>query len=301
MEVEDVAGVGLASRRTAQQQGKLAVGHRLLGEVVIDDQGVLAAVAEELAHGDAGVGGDELQRRRVGSGGGNDDGVVHGAVLLELVDHLGDRRALLADGDIDADDVLPLLVDDGVDGNRGLAGLAVADDQLALAAADRDHGVDRLEAGLHRLMDRFTGDDAGRLDFHLAVVVGLDLALAVDGNADAVDHPADQRLADRNLDDALGALDGVAFLDVVGFAENRGTDVVFFEVENHAHDIAGELEEFAGHGLVEAMDAGNTVTDGDDGSGFADLDLATEGFDLLLDDRADFFCSDFHKTFSPLL
>ena len=34
--------------------------------------------------------------------------------------------------------------------DRGLAGLAVADDQLALAAADRDHRVDGLEAGLHR-------------------------------------------------------------------------------------------------------------------------------------------------------
>ena len=32
----------------------------------------------------------------------------------------------------------------------GLAGLAVADDQLALAATNRDQRVDRLEAGLHR-------------------------------------------------------------------------------------------------------------------------------------------------------
>src|SRR5207302_10534061 len=37
-----------------------------------------------------------------------------------------------ADGDVNADHVLALLVDDGVDRDRGLAGLAVADDQLAL-------------------------------------------------------------------------------------------------------------------------------------------------------------------------
>ena len=36
----------------------------------------------------------------------------------------------------------------------GLAGLPVADDQLALAAADGGHGVDGLDAGLHRLLDR---------------------------------------------------------------------------------------------------------------------------------------------------
>jgi hypothetical protein len=49
---------------------------------------------------------------------------------------------------------LSLLVDDRVDRDGGLAGLAVADDELALAAADRDHGVDGLDAGLHRLVAR---------------------------------------------------------------------------------------------------------------------------------------------------
>ena len=37
-----------------------------------------------------------------------------------------------SDGDIDADDILALLVDDGIRCNGGLAGLAVADDQLTL-------------------------------------------------------------------------------------------------------------------------------------------------------------------------
>ena len=46
-----------------------------------------------------------------------------------------------------------LLVDDRVDGDRRLAGLAVTDDQLALAAADRDHRVDGLDAGHDRLVD----------------------------------------------------------------------------------------------------------------------------------------------------
>ena len=40
-------------------------------------------------------------------------------------------------GDVYKRQVLALLVDDRVDGDRGLAGLPVADDQLALAAADR--------------------------------------------------------------------------------------------------------------------------------------------------------------------
>jgi hypothetical protein len=50
--------------------------------------------------------------------------------------------------------LIGLLVEDRVECHGGLAGLAVADDQLALAAADRDHGVDGLEAGGHGLVHR---------------------------------------------------------------------------------------------------------------------------------------------------
>jgi hypothetical protein len=54
------------------------------------------------------------------------------------------------------------LIDDGVDRNRGFAGLAVADDELALAAADRNHRVDSLESRLNRLRHRFARNHAGR-------------------------------------------------------------------------------------------------------------------------------------------
>jgi hypothetical protein len=56
-----------------------------------------------------------------------------------------------------------LLVDDRVHRDGGLARLAVADDQLALAAADRDHRVDGLDAGLQRLLDRRPIGDAGAI------------------------------------------------------------------------------------------------------------------------------------------
>ena len=154
MQVEDVARVGLAARRPAQQQRHLAVGLGLLGQVVVDDEGVLAVVHPVLAHGAPGVGGQVLERGRVGGAGQDDHGVLEGAVALEGGDGLGDRGLLLADGDVDALHPQALLVEDGVDGDGGLARLAVADDQLALAAADRGHGVDGLDARLQRLGHR---------------------------------------------------------------------------------------------------------------------------------------------------
>ena len=65
---------------------------------------------------------------------------------LDRVDGAPDAGALLADRDVDADDVAGLLVDDRVDGDRGLADGAVADDQFALAAAEREQRVDRRPA-----------------------------------------------------------------------------------------------------------------------------------------------------------
>ena len=154
MQVEDVARIGLASGRTMQRQRHLTVGHSLLGQVVVDDEhvaagvglagglAVLAVVHEELADSGTGHRRDVLHRGGIGSGGRNDDGVVERTVLSEGLADVGNRGGLLADGDIDADHALAALIEDSVDGNGGLTGLTVADDELALAAADRHHGVD---------------------------------------------------------------------------------------------------------------------------------------------------------------
>ena len=254
MQVEHVARIGFAAGRAAQQQRHLAVGDGLLGQIVIDDQRVHAVVAEILAHGAAGERREILHRRRIGGGRGDDDRIFERALLLEHLDELRDRRALLADRDIDAVEldllvaggVERLLVEDGVDRDRGLAGLAVADDQLALAAADRDQRVDRLEAGRHRLVHRLARNDAGRLDVDAPALAGVDRALAVDRIAERVDDAAEQSLADRHVDDGAGALDGLAFLDLAVVAEDHDADIVGFEIERHAAHAVLELDHLAG-------------------------------------------------------
>ena len=148
MQIEHVAGIGFATRRSAQEQRDLPVGPGVLAQVVVDDERVLALPHEELAHGAAGERGQVPQRRGVLSRYGDDDGVLHRAFLLEDVDDLGDRRRLLADRHVDTGQVAATLVDDRVQRHGRLASLAVANDQLALPAPDRNHGVDRLDACL---------------------------------------------------------------------------------------------------------------------------------------------------------
>jgi hypothetical protein len=273
VEVEDVTGVGLAAGGTAEEEGHLAVGDGLLGEIVVEDDSVLAVVTEVLAHGGAGVGGKELEGGGIGGRGGHDDAVAHGLLLVELADELGDGGTLLADADVDAGEGLGLglLVDDGVDGDGGLAGLAVTDDELALATADGDEGVDGLEAGEHGLRDGLAGDDAGRLDLGTAALAVVEGGPAVDGLADAVDDAAEELGADGDVDDGAGPLDGVALEDVAIVSEDDDTDVVLLEVEGHAAEAAGEDNHLSGLDVGQAVDAGDTVTDRDDGAGLGVL------------------------------
>src|SRR5207247_1459534 len=147
---------------------------------------------------------------------------------------------------------------------RGLAGPAVADDQLALAAPDRDHRVDGLEPGLERLLHRPAVHDARGIPLDRPELLGVDRALAVHRLAERVDDAARQGLADRHLGDPVRALDDVAFLDELVVAEEHRADLVLLEVEDHPDDVAGELEQLTRHRLLEPVDAGDAVADLDD-------------------------------------
>ena len=61
MAIEDVTGISLTTGRTAEQQGHLAIGLGLLGEVVVNHQGGLALIHEVLSNGSTGVGSQVLQ------------------------------------------------------------------------------------------------------------------------------------------------------------------------------------------------------------------------------------------------
>jgi len=62
-------------------------------------------------------------------------------VLAQVGDHPRRIIAALADRAVDADNVRIPLVDDRVHRYGGLARLPVADDKLALTAADRDESI----------------------------------------------------------------------------------------------------------------------------------------------------------------
>ncbi len=231
---------------------------------------MLAAVHPVLANSRARVRGQVLEACGVGRRGSHDGGVFQCAVVLERLPDSRDGRCLLADGYVDAAHLLVdvpgspvgLLVDDRVDGDCRLAGLAVTDDQLTLATADRDHGVDSLETGLHRFVHRLALGHAGCLEFQGAGGFSLDVAEVVDGLAQRVDHAAEEGVADRYGQNLSGAVDFLAFFDSGEVTEDDDADFADVKVLGQAQGAVFETKQLVRHDRGKALNTGDAVTCG---------------------------------------
>ena len=122
----------------------MSVSDGLLGQIVIDDQSVLSVVSEPFSHGTSRERSEVLKRSGLGSGSSDNDGVLHGVVLLKGLDELSDGGSFLTNSDVDTVKLLALvgtvvpllLVEDGVDGNGRFTGLTITNDKLSLSSTN---------------------------------------------------------------------------------------------------------------------------------------------------------------------
>ena len=264
MQIEDVARIRLAAGRSAQQQTDFAVGHGLLRQVVVDDERRTACVSEIFADGCTGEWRVELHGGRVRRRRRHDAGVGHGAVLFQRVVDLRHRAAFLPYGYIDAVHRLAglverFLVQNRVDGNGRLAGLPVADDELALAATDGYHRVNGLDARLQRLFHRLPEDYLRRLALQRHLIqVAIDVPLAVQRLAQRIDHAADNAFAHTDRSYSARPFHRVAFSDVLGRTHQHYADAVLLQVH---HDTRGRtnFNKFVGLGIAQTVGRGNAV------------------------------------------
>ena len=199
------------------------------------------------------------------------------------------------------------MVDDGINGNRGLTGLTVANDEFALATANRNHGVNCEDTGLHRLFNRLTLMNAGCLEFYRAgssglngnwhILFGVYCALAVDRLAEHVNNAAEHSLANRNLKNLASGTYLVVFLNCGDVTEEYGANLVFFEVlhqtGNDTSIGSDELEKLARHRTLKAVDTRNTVANLYNRAGLARLNAGVDGVELLAQCGVDRLCGDF--------
>ena len=138
-----------------------------------------------------------------------------------------------------------------------LPDLAVADDQFALAFADRDQRVDRADTGLQRLLDRLTlarrRAPCSRSCGTCVVSIGPLPSTGLPSGSTTRPSSASPY---GNRDDAARAPDLLAFFDLGIGAEDDDADVVLFEVQRDALQAVGKLDEFRLLGPLRARRCG---------------------------------------------
>ena len=268
VEIEYIAGISLAAGGAAKNKRHLTISDSLLGKVVVNYEGVHTAVTEEFADCGAGERSKVLQGSRLGGRGAYHDGVRHCAGFFERIHDARHGRCFLADGNVDAIYrvavfVTGFLVDNGVDSNGRFTRLAVADNQLALSAADRYHRVDGFKTRLERLTHGLAVDNARCLavERHQELFAGYGCA-AVERLAERVDDAAEHIFIYLNGGNAACALHALAFLDTLGGSHEHYADVVFFQVHGNTHHAVFKLYEFVFRDIGQPVNAGNAVAYG---------------------------------------
>ena len=284
MQIENVSGVCFTSGRTLQQQGQCTVSYRMLGQIIVYDEDILALIHEILSQRRTGVRRDVLQGCRIAGGCGYDNGVIHGIVLFQGSYQFCNGRCLLADSHIDTYHILALLVQNRIDGDGSLTGLTVTDDQLTLSTADGEHGIDSQNTGLHRHSYGLSVHNGrcGLLDG--TITFFLNGTSAVDGCSQSIHDPALKSVTYGDTGSLTGTYHSGTLTDLGIMTKQDTSDLIPADILYHSLNTGIKDNDLTVLGMVDTIDIGDTVTYPTDGTDLMLLCLEMEIFDLTLQD-----------------
>ena len=244
---------------------------------------MLAVVHEFFTHGASGIGCDIQHGGRLGGRGRNHDAVIHSTMIFQGFYHAGNRGSFLSYSDIDTDNILAFLIDDGVHGYRCFTGLPVTDDQLPLAAANGNNGINGFESRLEWFMNGFPIDYSRGIVFNGTEFIGFDFTFSVNGLTKGIDNAANHGFSYRNFHNTTGPLDLVPFSDLRKLTKDNAANIIFLQVHGHTVNAPGEFQKFAGHSHFQTMNPGDSVSYLDYGTYIHYLHCTIITFNLLFD------------------
>ena len=136
------------------------------------------------------------------------------------------------------------LVENSVERYGGLACLAIAENQLALAAPNGYERINDFNASLKRHNYGRAVHDGHRGAFNRQTLAGSHRSIAVERPAKRVDHAAQQAIAHSHVHDPAGALNFISCIEMPVLAEQNDADFVRVYVECDAGHIAGKHHQF---------------------------------------------------------
>src|ERR1035438_4027295 len=163
----------------------------MMSQIVVDNKDIASLFHEVFCNAGSRIRRDVDEAGRIIVFYDNDNGVVHRTLLVEVSHYFSHGCRALANRTIDAHHILSALVEDGVYGDGSLAGLAIAENQFALATTDRDQCVDGFQAGLQGHTHSRAIHDVWCRTFNGETFIRSYRALAIERIAQWVDHASE--------------------------------------------------------------------------------------------------------------
>ena len=170
------------------------------------------------------------------------------------------------------------MIDDRVDGNGCLPGLAVTDDQFALAAPNRNHRINGLDTCLNRCVHILPLHNAWCNAVDGAKACRGDRAFSIDWLAQRVDNPADHCVTHWYRSDPARTMHDHTFCNLGVFTHDNYTDAVFFQIKGRPHHPIGKLYQLLRLNIGQALHACDPITSFDH---YTDIAYANLGFKVL--------------------
>ena len=109
-----------------------------------------------------------------------------------------------------------------------------------------------------------------------------------------IHHATQHGLTHGDFGNAACAAHRIAFLQAVRFPHDGCTDIILFQVQHDAHDVARKLQQLTRHGRGQAVNRGNTVTNRKNLPHLFCGNILAIVLNLLANNLANFFCTNLH-------
>ena len=163
------------------------------------------------------------------------------------------------------------MVDDGVDRDGCLAGLAVADDEFALAASEGNHRIDDQNPGREGPRHERPVDDGRGRSLDWGQRLRRERRSPIERRAKRVDHAAKERFPNGNAGNLAGAMHDAPGRDFPRVAKQHASDTVLAKVDGEAMEAAFEYEQLIKPCAGQARNHRDAVADLDDMANMFDL------------------------------
>ena len=194
----------------------------------------------------------------------NDYRVVHGIIFVQVIYNLGYCWSLLAYSHIYTDDILALLIQNGIYRYGCLTCLSVSYDQLSLSSSDWEHGIYREDSCLKRLVDRLTINYAWSRILYWTIIRWLYAALSIYRCSKGINYTSDKCIAYRDACTLSRSADLCSFFDSCITTEQNTSYLCSSDILNHTFDTILKNNDLAVHGIVYTVYGHDSITYIDD-------------------------------------